>query len=93
MSKLFDSIEIEPNDYIRGWNSMGDGLKASFLDHIFKPLENENDLVLHNHFVWHINELLGDKGDEFKKQVSLLIEELSLRNIEHGTKKRQTTQD
>jgi len=84
MSKLFDSTEVKPGDYIRGWNSMGDKLKECFLDQIFKLLEDERDIVLHNYFVWHVNELLGEQGDEFKKQVSMLIENLSLRNIEHG---------
>lgn len=89
--KLFDGTEITSDELIRNWNTMGDKLKEVFLDQILKIIESDNDISLHNYFVWYVNELLGDQGGEFKKQVAILIENLSLRNIEHGKKNKGTT--
>ncbi len=87
--RLFEATEIEHNEYVMGFNSTGDKVKMSFLDHIFKMVENDNEIVLHNHYVWHLNELLGDKGDVFKKELLLLIENLSLGSIEHGKEQKK----
>lgn len=77
---------ITKNDLIRGWNNAGGILNAELLGLVFKKLETQEDVVVHNFIMSQVNERLGPHGGDFTAQVADLIETISLRNIENGTK-------
>lgn len=75
---------ITLNEVIRDWNNTGTALKADFLGKVFKKLETADDVAIHNFIMYYLELRLGSETDNFLKSVEELIEQYSLRNIEHG---------
>jgi hypothetical protein len=77
---------ITKNQLIEGWNNAGKQLNADLLGLVFKKLETNDDVAIHNFIMSQINERLGPTGGEFALQVAELIARLSLRNKDNATK-------
>lgn len=84
--RLLEATELTPNEFVSGWNSAGMKLKMSLLmDGVFQLIDEDvHKIARHNIAVKHIDELLGDNGESFKRQVIDLIESLSLRSTSNG---------
>ena len=78
---------ITPDDLIRGWNNAGEPLNAEFLTLVFKKLETDADVAVHNFMMSQIEERIGPYREEFKKAVAQILTDISLRNLKYGTKK------
>ena len=60
-------------------------MNADLLGLVFKKLETQEDVAIHNFIMSQIAERLGPTGEEFKLKVAEIIEQLSLRNKENAT--------
>lgn len=77
---------ITLKDLITDWNNAGRNLNADFLGKVFKKLETPEDVAIHNFIMYYVDQRLGPHGGEFTKKVADLIHDISLRNLEDGTK-------
>ncbi len=82
---------ITLNDHIKGWNGAGKVLNAEMVGLIFKKLDSPDDVAVHNFLWFQIDMRLQNQGENFKKAITEIIEQLSLRNLEHGTTEKDKT--
>jgi len=75
---------IDRSEYIRAWNRAGIEFNADLLGLIFKKLESPDDVTMHNFMMAQLNNRLCKQETVFVKKVAELVEQLSLRNLDHG---------
>ena len=77
---------MELPDLLFALNNAGQKFNAYLLYQVFKQIETEADKERHNFVMEMMAVRIGEEKENFAMSVADLLEQYSLRNIEHGKK-------